>query len=192
MNARPDKPELRRRAREARRALSPEARDEASAAIARRVLELPELLRATAVLLYGASAEEVDTAPIQQVLRARGVRVALPRVAGPHDLTLHWVDGDDELAEGAFGLREPHGDAACALPREIDAIVVPGVAFDERGGRLGYGRGYYDTLLAGACVGVPTIGLAFDEQMVAEVPCEERDERMSVVVTPTRTIRCTR
>lgn len=186
-----DKTSLRRHAREARKALSAEARAEASAAIASRVLELPEIQRASAVLLYGASPEEVDTTPLEVALRARGVRVALPRVAGAHHLTLHWVDGLAELAEGAFGLREPHEAAACALPSEIEAIVVPGVAFDERGGRLGYGRGYYDTLLSGACAGVPTVGIAFDEQVVAEVPCEERDERMCVVVTPTRTLRCT-
>jgi 5-formyltetrahydrofolate cyclo-ligase len=181
---------LRLRARAARRAITHEMRERAAEAIAERVLALPEIERAEAVLLYGASPEEAEPLPLEEALRARGVRVAYPRVAGRHHLDLHWVDERGQLVEGSFGLLEPSAEAACALPAEIDAIVVPGVAFDERGGRLGYGRGYYDELLSAECAGVPTIGIAYDEQVVAEVPCEERDVRMSVLVTPTRTIRC--
>lgn len=185
-----EKARLRVTARAARRALGPEFRAFASEAIAKRVLALPEIEAARAVLLYGASPEEVDMLPLEEVLRARGVRIAYPRVAGRYELELHWLDDRGELVEGSFGLLQPKEDATCALPAEIDAIVVPGVAFDEHGGRVGYGRGYYDTLLAGPCAKVPTIGVAFDEQVVERVPCEARDQRLGVLVTPTRTIRC--
>lgn len=185
-----EKSALRLRARAARRAITPELRQAYADAVAERVLALPEIERADAVLLYGASPEEVETLPLESELRARGVRVAYPRVAGRRRLTLHWVDERAELVSGSFGLLEPNAEAACALPAEIDAIVVPGLAFDASGGRIGYGRGYYDYLLSEECMGVPTIGIAFDEQMAERVPCEERDVRMSVMVTPTRTIRC--
>lgn len=185
-----EKARLRVTARAARRALGPEVRAHASQSIAERVLALPEIASATAVLLYGASPEEVDTLPLEEALRARGVRIAYPRVAGRYDLELHWLDDRGELVEGSFGLLQPKPDASCALAREIDAIVVPGVAFDERGGRVGYGRGYYDTLLGGECAEVPAIGVAFDEQVFEQVPCQARDRRVNVLVTPTRTVRC--
>lgn len=185
-----EKARLRLTARAARRAVAPELRALAADAVAGRVLALPEIGRARGVLLYGASPEELEMLPLEQALRARGVRIAYPRVAGRYELALHWLGDRGELVEGSFGLLQPKHDAACALPGDIDAIIVPGVAFDERGGRVGYGRGYYDTLLAGACSGVPTIGVAFDEQVFTSVPCEERDRRVSVLVTPTRTIRC--
>lgn len=181
---------LRLKARAARRAITPEVREAASREVAQRVLLLPEMRDVRAVLLYGASPEEMEPLPLEIALRARGVRVAYPRVHGRKHLALHWVDDREELVTGSFGLLEPSAEATCALPSEIDAIIVPGVAFDVCGGRVGYGRGYYDTLLGGPCEGTPTIGIAFDEQVVAEVPCQPHDRRLDVVVTPTRTIRC--
>lgn len=185
-----EKSALRLRARAARRSVTHEMREAAAEAIAERVLALPEIERAEAVLLYGASPEEIEPLPLEEALRARGVRIAYPRVAGRRELELHWLDERGQLQRGSFGLLEPSPEAACALPTEIDAVIVPGVAFDAAGGRIGYGRGYYDRLLSGTCGGVPTIGIAFDEQVVERVPCDEADVRMSVVVTPTRTLRC--
>jgi len=183
---------LRLKARAARRAIGPEMREAAAHAIADRVLALPEMQDVRTVLVYGASPEEADPGPLEAALRGDGVRIAYPRVAGVQGLALHWVDDQAQLVTGSFGLRQPPETAGCALAEEIDAIIVPGVAFDTRCGRLGYGRGYYDTLLGGSCPTVPSIGIAFDEQIVDEVPCDERDWRLSVVVTPTRTLRPTR
>lgn len=180
---------LRLKARAARRALTPEVRTEAARVIAERVLDLPEMQDVRAVLVYGASPEEADPAVLEATLRERGVRIAYPRVAGPQELELHWIGDRSELVPGSFGLLQPSAEATCALPEHIDAIIVPGVAFDEACGRVGYGRGYYDWLLGGSCATIPSIGIAFDEQIVADVPCEDRDWRLTVVVTPTRTLR---
>lgn len=185
-----EKAAIRMRARAARRALTPELRLQGSMAIAERVLELPELQGVGAVMLYGASPEEVETLPIEDALRQRGVRIAYPKVVESGQLELHWVEDRYHLERGSFGLLEPGADAACALPAELDAIIVPGVAFDAEGRRMGYGGGYYDVLLSGRCAGIPAIGVAFDEQMVERVPCDARDQHMDVVVTPTRTLRC--
>jgi 5-formyltetrahydrofolate cyclo-ligase len=180
---------LRLKARAARRAIGPEQRHAAAYALAERVLGLPELAGATAVMLYGASAEEADPGVLEFALRDMGVRIAYPRVAGPYSLSVHWIDSPDVLAPGAFGLSEPDADAPAASLGDISAVVVPGIAFDVHGNRLGFGGGYYDTLLGDSESMPPAIGFAYDEQVFEDVPVSGRDRAVDVVVTPTRTIR---
>ena len=180
---------LRLHGRAARRTVLPEMRQAHAYALAERVLALPELARATTALLYGASTEEADPSVLEFALRERGVRIAYPRVAGPYSLSLHWVDSAEVLQPGAFGLLEPLADAPPAPLDQLAVIVVPGIAFDADGNRLGFGGGYYDTLLAGAESPPPTVGFAFDEQVVDEVPHEDHDRPLDIVVTPTRTMR---
>lgn len=179
---------MRLKARAARRAVLCEERAAASYAIAERVLALPMMTDAAAVLLYGASTEEADPRVLEYALRERGVRIAYPRVAGPNLLTLHWVDDPDALIEGAFGLKEPAADAPPASVGQLDAIVVPGVAFDAECNRLGFGGGYYDALLADKEGLPPAIGIAYDEQLVDHVPHDLRDRPVDAVVTPTQTL----
>lgn len=181
---------LRAHTRAARRAVTPERREAAAEAIAARVLALPEFADVRAALLYGATPEEADPAPLERALRERGVRIAYPRVAGPRRLTLHWVEGPADLVGGSFGLLEPRADAPLASTDDLDAVVVPGVAFDARGYRLGFGGGFYDALLAECSGHMPTVGIAFDEQVVDACPVDEHDHTVNVLVTPTRTIRC--
>ena len=113
-------------------------------------------------------------------------RVALPRIAGG-DLVFHWVAGRDELLPGKFGIPEPCADASLA-GNEFDLILVPGLAFDLRGGRLGRGKGFYDRFLAKAH-GLRA-GLCFDDQIVGDVPLEPHDLRMDFVITPSSVYRC--
>ena len=181
---------LRLKGRAARRAVGPEARHAAAYALAERVLTLPEMDGAATVLLYGPSPEEADPTVLEWALRENGVRIAYPRVAGPYELTLHWVDDDSVLCGGSYGLREPIAEAPRADLAEIDLVVVPGIAFDPHGNRLGFGGGYYDTLLEDAAGRPFTVGFAYDEQVVAEVPHEDRDRPVDVLVTQTRTYRC--
>lgn len=183
------KSEMRLRARAARRAVMPEQREAASHAVTDALLALPEMAAAHAVLVYGSMPEEVDTAELIESLWNRGVRVALPRVRGRRHLQLHWHERDRELCTGAYGLKEPCPKAPEALPSEIDLVVVPGVAYDLECRRLGLGAGYYDTLLAELGGSAVTVGVAFDEQIAREVPCGEYDERVDVLVTPTRIVR---
>jgi len=180
---------LRLRARAARRSVLPELRTAYAYAIAERVLGLPEIAEAPAVMVYGASPEEVDVSVLEFALRERGTRVAYPRVAGPHELTLHWVDEGARMVTGSFGLREPAADAPPTTLDALSALIVPGIAFDPAGNRLGFGGGYYDTLLAHAERVPVTVGVAYDEQLVAEVPHHAHDRKMDIVVTPTRTYR---
>lgn len=180
---------VRLRARAARRTVLPEMRIAHAYAMAERMLQLPEITRASAVMLYGASPEEADPGVLEDALRDLGKRIAYPRVAGGHELTIHWVDTHEVLEEGPYGLLQPAEDTPAAERHDLSAIVVPGVAFDLEGNRLGFGGGYYDRLLGGGHPRPPAIGLAYDEQVFDEVPHEDRDQPVDALVTPTRTLR---
>jgi 5-formyltetrahydrofolate cyclo-ligase len=183
------KRELRDRMRELRRSLSQHHRTEASALVCARLAELPELERARGLLAYTATSEEADPAAAVESLRTAGVRVAMPRVAGPHTLELHWVEEPAELVTGAYGILEPSRHAARAEPAAIDAALVPGVAFDANGRRLGFGGGYYDVLLPKLREDALVVGIALDEQIAGEVPTGDDDATVDVVVTPSGLLR---
>ena len=115
-----------------------------------------------------------------------GKKVSLPRVSG-EDLKLHYTQSAEELVEGKFGNLEPKANAPKA-PFQADFILVPGLAFDSSGGRLGRGAGYYDRLLT-KFEGVRA-GVCFSELLVDQVPCESHDIRMDFVLTPEGIISC--
>lgn len=173
---------LREEAREALRAMPREARARESASIAESLLSLPELARARAVLAYAALLEEPDLATAFALLRERGTAVVYPRVAGTRALTLH-VASETDLAPGTYGIREPAADAPMVAADGLDAIVLPGLAFDRSGVRLGHGGGFYDTLLEGLPPRIARIGVAFDAQIRDTLPREEHDALVDVVVT---------
>lgn len=179
----------RERARAARCALDDATCDAAAQAVAERLARLPELAAVRVVLAYGATPEELDPAPALGLLRARGVTIAFPRVEAPGVLGLHLVEPADELLTGMFGIREPAADAPRVDPDDIDAALVPGVAFDADCWRLGYGGGYYDRLLPLLRSDCARIGIAYDEQVLEAIPAEEHDVRLDAVVTPTRVVR---
>ena len=183
-----EKHEVRTAARAARSGVTGEARAAAASAVAERAIALQGVADARAVLAYAATPEELDPSPLVSALRARGARVAYPRVCGPGALALHWCDEENDLTPGYCGIAEPSEAAPVAEPHEIDLVLVPGTAFDEACGRLGMGGGFYDRLLPQLAPGALAIGLAFDEQLVAEVPAEAHDVPLGAVVTPTRTI----
>lgn len=109
-----------------------------------------------------------------------GKRLALPLMSGV-SLSPRWVESEADLVAGSFGIREPRASAPLAGDR-FDLILVPGVAFDRSGGRLGRGRGFYDRFLEGTR-GV-RVGVCFEDQVVPEVPVEAHDVRMNVLATP--------
>jgi 5-formyltetrahydrofolate cyclo-ligase len=136
------------------------------------------------VLAYAALAEEADPAALVTELRARGVRTALPTVAGPGVLTLSWVDAATPLVPGPFGIGQPATKATFASPDDFDLVIVPGLAFDRNCRRIGFGGGFYDALLPTLRPGALAVGIAFDEQLIDRVPCEAHDVPVDVVVTP--------
>jgi len=183
---------LRLRRRAARRAITPEMREDAALTLVPLVLSVPQIRTARAVLAYGAMSEELDLDPCMAALRKLGIRIALPRIAGLRELELHWEPDDHALATGPLGLHEPFPDAPVADPTLIDAVLTPGVAFDAEGWRLGMGSGYYDVLFTRLDSAIPRIGIAFDEQIACGVPHEDNDQPMDMVITPTRILHAER
>lgn len=162
----------------ARRGMDDEERVAASARIAERAVSRPDLLMAEVVALYASMADEVDTTAIDTHLRQRRVSCWYPRV---DEEILHLVEvgSRDDLSPGHRRILEPDGRSEIESP---DVILVPGVAFDLRGGRLGHGGGHYDRLLA-AHPGAIRVGLAFSCQLVLRVPMERHDMPLDVVIT---------
>jgi len=171
---------LRRGIRDLRAQMDPAARQEASARICVEVARLDAFEAADDVLLYGASDEEVDVFALADLVRARGGRTYLPRVAGD-DLEVVAFTDDTDLVRGYRGILEPQGEATD--PHALDVVVVPGIAFDRHGRRCGQGRGFYDRLLAS--IDATRIAVAFDVQVVDEVPTTEFDAPMHALVTET-------
>jgi 5-formyltetrahydrofolate cyclo-ligase len=178
---------MRGAARAARAGLTDRERALAALAVAERALFLPGVAESHNVLAYRATPEELDPSRLVDALRARGARIAYPRVCGPGALMLHWCADESELAPGTHGIAEPAAGSPEAGVGELDLVLVPGTAFDPACGRLGMGGGFYDRLLPGLRAGALAVGLAFDEQIVAEVPMEANDVPLDAVVTPTRT-----
>jgi 5-formyltetrahydrofolate cyclo-ligase len=115
-----------------------------------------------------------------------GKFLALPRIEG-ENLCAHFVTSPADLTAGRFGIPEPRTDAPAAGP-SFDLILVPGLAFDRSGGRLGRGRGFYDRFLSG--ISGFRVGACFDWQLVDSVPVEAHDMRMDAIVTPSEIIVC--
>lgn len=184
------KAELRRHMRSVRGVLPLEARAQRSASATALALALPELQRARTVVAYVAMRKELDPRGLCEALRAAGKTVGLPRIDG-NALDLHTFANDDALLENEFGVREPPPDAPRLLPQHVDAIVVPALAVDPRGYRVGYGKGFYDRLL-------PTIphafkvALVYDFQLVAEAPNNPHDVPADCIVTDARVMRASR
>lgn len=171
---------LRRTALLARRSLSEEQRLTAAAAVVQRLLAMRVLRAARTVLLYAPTAAELDVTGILPPLADAGARLLFPRVRGDQ---LELVAAADlpSLVLGYRGVREPAGPAID--PEVVDVAIVPGVAFDVHGGRLGQGGGHYDRLLAALPEDRVRIGVCFACQVVPRVPREAHDRSVDVVVT---------
>ncbi len=171
-----------------RGALTERERTEKSAAICARAHDLltTRLAPGATVAVYAAKGSEVDPRPLDEALRASGFTVGYPRV--PDDqrvLTFHAVTLAD-LVLARFGLREPLPHAPAIALDAIAAFVVPGLAFDRDGGRVGWGRGYYDATLTLAA-GALRAGLAFECQLTERVPREAHDALLHEIITEAAT-----
>ena len=172
---------LRARLRAEMGELTPEARRRSDDALFARFLALPEIAEAGTILLYHGMGAEPETARLLPVLWAAGKRVALPRCTGPGTMEARLAEEGRPLIRHRFGMLEPGEDAPRLEPEELDLILVPGLAFDRSGGRLGQGGGFYDRYLP-RCTGV-TAALCRGRFLLPEVPRAEHDQRVDLVVT---------
>ncbi len=177
---------LRKRIREALAALSEDELARRSAAVRELLLKRPLWMKAQSVLLYAPLRGEVDVWPLLQAAVGQGKVAALPRYSRTRGqyVACRVQDPEGEVRVARFGIREPVESCAELDLNLLDLVLVPGVAFDLSGRRLGRGRGYYDLLLSS--FRGKTCGIAFDEQVVGEVPVEAHDILLNCILTPTR------
>jgi 5-formyltetrahydrofolate cyclo-ligase len=182
---RAEKNSVRRLALLARSKVPAAEREAAAAAVAGTVAALPEVSGARAVMAFASFGGEIGTDPLLERLLADGHQVLLPYVDGER-LAAAEITSLADLVPGFRGIREP---ARREPVSGAGAAVVPGVAFDESGGRLGYGGGFYDRFLATIDRSVPIVGICLDAQIVKAVPREVHDRTVDVIVTERRVIR---
>ena len=140
----------------------------------------PRLEDAHTILLYAALPDEVPTQALMDGAVAQGKAVLLPRVVSDVDMELRRYTGHQDLKAGAYGIMEPTGELFTDYAK-IDVAIIPGMAFDADGHRLGRGKGYYDRFLSRVPY-IYRIGLCFSWQMVEQVPCDEHDILMDTVI----------
>jgi 5-formyltetrahydrofolate cyclo-ligase len=184
----------RQAARQRRASLSAKDRQLQSAAIQKRVLSLAEVKAAKSVCVYVSFRDEVETHELVRSLLVGGKAVTVPKIVAVKDkgsprIEACTIQNWSDVEPGAYGILEPRSNEVFNAP--IDICLAPGLAFTESGDRLGYGRGHYDEFLA-RHPEMMVIGLAFECQIVAEVPTAVHDRRMQMIITPERVIQCER
>lgn len=186
MNLRADKDALRAVLRESRDAIPESERSEMGLEVTAGVLGAVE--GRELVFIFLSFGSEVPTDPICDRLVAAGHRLAVPHIGGGELTPVGYVPGE-ATTPGVWGIREPSA-LRPVDPGQLDAIVAPGLGFDRRGFRIGYGGGFYDRLLRRCRADALRAGIGFHTQLVSEVPHDEDDEPLDVVVTDLETIPC--
>ncbi len=152
---------------------------------------LPSFRNAKNIFLYASTRNEVETDDIIVNLLQAGKGVAIPVVnKGTKEIVFSFIESLDELMPSTYGIREPLPNSLRPVALDsVDLIIIPGVAFDMRGYRLGYGGGYYDRFLEKLPEGVHKMGLAFDFQVLEALPVEEHDLKVDTIITEERIIK---
>ena len=184
------KAELRQRLLAQRAMLTPAEIEQHSAVIATYVCALPAFCVSHTVMVYMALPQEVQTMQIITQARQLQKRVAVPVIRGQALVAVALNEAPMQLRRGRFGILEPRGTQCVIHPQEIGCIAVPGIAFDARGGRLGFGKGYYDRFLKQLPATTYRYGLAFGIQVVPCVPQAPHDICMHGIVTEQGCIPC--
>ncbi len=180
-----EKAAMRRRLLADRARLSPDQRAAAARALRDAILELPQVQMAGTIAAYYSLSSEPDTHGLVYALWKRGGYVLLPLLRPDADLDWASYEGPDSLRPGPRGLAEP-----AEPPRGMDAVaradlvLVPALAVDRGGVRLGRGGGSYDRALARVAPGIPTIALLYDGELLDEVPADDHDQRVRLVARP--------
>lgn len=181
-----EKNELRRVVKERFRALDDGQKQQKSARLIERLSEILAQREISVVALFSPMNDEVQIAPlVEKLAKEGGCRVVLPRVESMSDgqAEMEFYDYNPaQMAVGAFGIIEPQAGEPCSAS-EIDVMVVPGVAFDRNGGRLGRGKGYYDRYISREGFRAECIGVCFDYQLFDKLPTEPHDKAMDMVVS---------
>lgn len=176
-----NKKELRQFIRNEKRQYSSSQLEELSLSVLSRLNENEHLQKAKTILMYYSLPDEVNTHQYIDYLLALGKKVLLPEVIDGENMVIREYTGKHDLKEGAFHIMEPIGSLFPEEKyQEIHLAIIPGMAFDQQGNRLGRGKGYYDRFLQ-KIPQVYKIGISFPFQLVDEIPTEETDIKMDAI-----------
>lgn len=180
-----EKENIRRRMLELRCQLPLQEKLNADKKIAAAVLQQSEIIKARTISIFFSKSEETGTEQILiELFRMRKI-VTAPKIAN-QELALYRITSIHDVVSGPFGIKEPRTSFQNIPASEIDVFIVPGIAFDRSGNRLGWGKGYYDRLLKN--VTNPRIGLAYSRQLVPHIPHEPYDIVMTEIITENEVI----
>jgi 5-formyltetrahydrofolate cyclo-ligase len=156
--------------------------------ITSRLVKLDEWKKAKNILIYVSHKYEINTLKlIKKAISDKNIIV--PKTHIRFDtLSLHQIDNPDDLTEGRYSLLEPHPGTLILSPSEIDLAIIPGIAFDKKGHRIGYGKAYYDRL--NKHLKCPKISLAYSFQIVDNIPAQKHDIPIDLIITENKTIHC--
>jgi 5-formyltetrahydrofolate cyclo-ligase len=183
--------EIRRRIQALRKAQDPEQAHRFARSICKRLLAaIAPRAQGLNIAIYRSLPEELDPSPLAEALALAGARLFYPRVVDVLQSRMEFIEMDAQATwvAGPFGIQEPDPALPAAAAGTLDLIVVPGVAFGEKGGRIGRGAGFYDRALTHQ-VSALRVALAFDFQVLARVPQEPHDQPVDWVLTETRDLR---
>jgi 5-formyltetrahydrofolate cyclo-ligase len=190
-SAKTDKRLLRERMRALRSGLSADQIRSISHATCRAAFRLPEIQEAGTVHIYSsiAARQEIDTVPLIALLQSAGKRIVMPVIRdfdAADGMTHHEYRGEEGLTVNRWGVREP-AEGAVVPPEELDVVVVPALAVDMRGNRLGFGKGYYDAFLRTTTA--TSVVLCPSACLVEELPTEPHDIQIDIIITESSIIR---
>ena len=178
-----DKKELRRYIREQKRQFTSQQLGEMSLCIMSSLLLHSQIQKADYVLMYHSLPDEVDTHSALDQLLAMGKKVLLPKVVSDTEMTIHEYTGQNSLKPSEpYGILEPTTSELSIINCQLSIAIVPGMAFDKQGHRLGRGKGYYDRFLS-QIPNIYKIGVCFPFQMLESIPSESTDVVMDEVIT---------
>ncbi len=175
------KSELRTYIKDKLREYSTSGLEALSLPVINRVLEHPRVKEADTILLYYSLPSEVCTHSLINILYSQGKRILLPKVVSDTEMTIHEYQGPDTLSPGAYGIQEPN-TVPLPVPVPVDVIIIPGLAFDKAGNRLGRGKGYYDRILKTFTSHPYKIALCFPFQIVDSIPHKTHDVPVDEII----------
>jgi 5-formyltetrahydrofolate cyclo-ligase len=179
-----DKKALRKHMMELRQSFSNETRSQYDSIIYNKLINCEYYNNAKVIFVYVSFMDEADTHKIINHALQNNKTVCVPKIINRTEgMKAVKIDSLSELKENGFGILEPETTTAAVDPKDIELILVPGLAFDKNGGRLGYGAGYYDRFFCEVRAEVKKIAVAYSFQVVDEVPMEEHDVLIDHIVT---------
>lgn len=186
-----EKKQLRAQLRAQRRSLSLQEVGEKSRSITQRLLAFAPFQQAPTLVLYNADENEVVTEAIWRDATRQNKAVFYPRItADKRELEFVKRSPDEQLIAGTFGILIPQGDDLLSGLAATDIVLTPGVGFDPRGRRLGRGKGYYDRAFRGVLARALRVALAYELQVVPQIPAGPDDELVNWIVTEERLVSC--